>query len=129
MAPAGGLLGPVYTGLRKPPAGTIQHADLTFDLQISPRWQLPSFTDFHLEPSWGLRTWDFTKHVNKFCLGPTKFCFRAPGARRTRSSKNFTRKQHTRVQQAYNMHKVGATIPCAATGEKYALPGAVRVEV
>ena len=25
--------------------------------------------------------------------------------------------------------KVGATIPCAATGEKYALPGAVRVEV
>ena len=25
--------------------------------------------------------------------------------------------------------KVGATIPCAATGEKYALSGAVRVEV
>ena len=25
--------------------------------------------------------------------------------------------------------KVGATIPCAATGEKYALSGAVRMEV
>ena len=25
--------------------------------------------------------------------------------------------------------KVGATIPCAATGEKYALSGAVQVEV
>ena len=29
----------------------------------------------------------------------------------------------------YLYTKVGATIPCAATGEKYALSGAVRVEV